>query len=235
VRLAVDIIHRKAPWDIAYSGYEPELRETRESIKRLYDMLEKNEADRAEFLGMMNTVASNMEIDALFESLLPNLIRHLKSNCGAFYLANNTAGKLELRSSVGFSNNIYREFDLTIGEGLVGMAATSKDVTLYNDLPGDSTFVTKTFLGQMSPRGIMMVPIINNDLLVGVLCLSSLYRYTQEQLDSVNLIKYYIGLAIGNCITYERSKRLTNELQFQNSLIQSLNDELETKVKHMSG
>jgi hypothetical protein len=235
VKVAVGIIKRKAQWDLPLSGYEPDLRETMEDIKGLYDALEKSEDDRTEFLNMMNTVASNMEIDALFEALLPNLVKRLRSSWGAFYLANNTAGKLELRSSIGFSNNIYRDLDLAIGEGLIGAAAASRDITVYNDLPEDTMFVTKTFLGKISPKGVMLAPIINNDLLLGVLCLAGLYPYAQEQIDSVNLIKYYLGLALGNCISYERSKRLASELQFQNNLIQTLNDELENKVKDMYG
>ena len=47
----------------------------------------------------------------------------------------------------------------------------------------------------------------------------------------MDIIKYYVGVAINNGITYERTMRLTNELKFQNKLIQNLNEELEKKAE----
>jgi PAS domain S-box-containing protein len=50
----------------------------------------------------------------------------------------------------------------------------------------------------------------------------------------VEMIKYYVGVAVANGMTYERTKRLSNELKFQNKLIQNLNEELEKKVENRS-
>ncbi len=230
VNNAVELIKQREPWDINASEFSEGLKGVVDNIKDLYDWLEKREADRNDVLTMVNAVASNMEIEKLFEELMPKLIGWLNSNWGAFYLANNATGKLELRAALGFSKNIYNEFDLSIGEGLIGAAALKKEITVIRNVPEGTVFVTKTFLGRISPKNIMLVPIINNEQLIGVLCLASIYDYTGEQMDTINTIKYYLGIALGNCIIYERTKRLTNELQFQNSLIQSLNEELENKV-----
>ncbi|MDR1210278.1 MAG: PAS domain S-box protein [Clostridiales bacterium] len=228
---ALDETRRRSPWTRDASGCPERFRPTLESVRALYDGLLKSDEDRQEFMDMLNAVTANMEVDSLFAALMPGLIRRLNSNWGAFYLANAATGKLELRSSIGFSKNIYTEFDITIGEGLVGAAATAKDITVLNSIPQDTIFVTRTFLGKIAPKSVMLVPVINNETLMGVLGLASVYDYTPEQVETVNLLKYYLGAAIGNCSVYERSKRITNELQFQNGLIQSLNEELEGKVR----
>ena len=204
------------------------------AIGNLRKALWANEANRAEILSLVNSVAANMELEALLEALMPKLIDASRSNWGAFYLANNATGKLEIKSSVGFSKNIYSDFDVNLGEGFIGQAAQSRETRIITDIPDDTIFVTRTFLGRVKPKNLMIVPIVNQDQLMGVLALASLYDFTDEQLEIVNLIKFYIGAAVGNGVIFERTKRLTNELQFQNRLIQDLNNELEAKMNDAS-
>ena len=205
-----------------------------DAITRLRKDLWANEANRAEILSMVNSMAANMEVEALLEALMPKLLDCSRSNCGAFYLANNATGKLTLKASIGFSKNIYSEFDIVLGEGFIGMAALTRETKIITDIPDDSTFITRTFLGRVKPKSLMLVPIVSQDQLMGVLALASLYDYSDEQMEIVNLIKFYIGAAVGNGVIFERMKRLTNELQFQNRLIQDLNSELETKMNDAS-
>jgi PAS domain S-box-containing protein len=234
IKRTVDAIRNDEKWSAPIRINNEDMKEIFDTMAGLYENLREKEAGRTRFLNMLNTMTSNMEIEKLFEDLMPKLVENLKSNWGAFYLANNATGKLELKSALGFSKNIYNEFDLTIGEGLIGSAAGLTEITVLREIPSDTVFVTKTFLGKIHPKNIMIVPVINNDQLIGVLCLASIYEYTSEQMAIVNMLKYYLGIALGNCVIYERTKRLTNELQFQNSLIQSLNEELENKVSDRS-
>ncbi len=199
-----------------------------DDIKEALNLKEKN---RSEILNIVNSVAVNMELDKLLEDLMPKLIDVTKSNCGAFYLVNQLSGKLEIKHSLGFSKNLYSEFDLVLGEGLVGTALVKKQVQILNDIPDDTVYVIRTFLGKIKPRSIMIVPIMNRDQIIGTLVFASIYHYSSEQTDMIELIKYYVGVAVGNGITYEKTKRLTNELKFQNRLIQNLNDDLEKKVQ----
>lgn len=207
-----------------------EFEEVHDAVTELSVHIKTKEQMRSEILNMVNSVASNMELEKLLSALMPKLLETSRSNWGAFYLANNATNKLELKSSIGFSKNIYNEFDINIGEGFIGETALSREVKMIRDVPDDTVFVSRTFLGKIKPKNIMLVPIISQEQLMGILTLASLYEYTGEQMEIVEMIKYYIGAAIENSVIYERSKRLTNELQFQNKLIHDLNIELETKI-----
>jgi PAS domain S-box-containing protein len=70
--------------------------------------------------------------------------------------------------------------------------------------------------------------------MTGVMVFASIHEYTADEMEMVELIKYYIGVAVANGLTYEKTKRLSNELKFQNKLIQNLNEELENKVANRS-
>jgi two-component system chemotaxis sensor kinase CheA len=189
---------------------------------------------RQEFLAIANIVASYMEIEKLLHDLLPKLNNITHSTCSAFYGVNHSTNKLELRYSTGFSGNIYKEFDLTLSEGLIGVAAASKNITLYRDIPEDTVYVTRTVLGKIMPRSLMVVPIIAQEQTAGVLVCASIYDYTQDDQDMLELIRNYIGVAVINGANYEKTKRLANELVFQNKLIQEQYEDMKRKLNEKS-
>jgi len=141
---------------------------------------------------------------------------------------------LEIKQSFGFSKNIYSEFDINLGEGFIGEAALKNQTTVCVDIPDDSVFIIRTFLGKLKPRNMLITPIFYNDRMTGVIVFANIHEYTHEELEMVEMIKYYVGIAVANGMTYEKTKRLSNELIFQNKLIQNLNDELEKKIEDRS-
>jgi PAS domain S-box-containing protein len=92
----------------------------------------------------------------------------------------------------------------------------------------------RTFLGKLKPKSMLVAPISYHDQMTGVMVFASIHEYTADEMEMVELIKYYIGVAVANGLTYEKTKRLGNELKFQNKLIQNLNEELENKVANRS-
>lgn len=199
-----------------------------DKLKEVHGELAKKENTRREVLTIANSIAVNMELTDLLDDLLPKIIKATDSACAAFYMANHLTNKLEIKASVGFSKSIYGDFDMTMGEGLIGQ--TGKDIKIIKDIPDDSVFFIKTYLGKIKPKSIMIIPIIDRDVLVGVLSLASLFNFKDDQNEIIELMRYYVGVSIGNAKTYEQTKRLTNELRFQNTLIQNLNEDLERKV-----
>lgn len=181
-------------------------------------------------LDLVNTFALNIETERLVDMVLSRLIEETNSNWGVFYIYNNTTGKLELKKSIGLSKNIYKQFDVEIGEGFVGISALSKNVKIYTEIPEDTVFENKTFIGKIVPRNIMTVPVVTGDAVKAILAFGSMYDYNDEQIQLVKILRKYIGYALNNCIAYERTERMANELKFQNQLIQNMNDELEKKV-----
>ena len=196
--------------------------------------LRKKDDTRQEILNVVTSVAVNMELEKVLEDLLPKLIAVTGSNCCAFYSLNDQTNKLEIKQSVGFSKNIYSEFDINLGEGFIGEASLKNQTTVCVDIPDDSVYLIRTFLGKLKPRNMLIVPIFYNDQMTGVMVFASIHAYSQEKLEMIEMIKYYVGVAVANGVTYEKTKRLSNELKFQNKLIQNLNDELEKKFENRS-
>lgn len=198
-------------------------------LDKVQQGLNKKNESYQEILELVNSVAINIDLDKLLETLIPKLLNTTTSSCGAFYLVNNVTNRLELKSSVGFSRNIYSEFDIAIGEGFLG--TFQNEIKIIKDIPDDTIYYMKTFLGKLKPKNVMVVPISDSANVIGVLLLTSIYEYTLEHENILNLIKSYIGIAVSNGLTYEHSKRLANELKFHNTLILDLNNDLEKRIQ----
>jgi len=203
-------------------------------LDKLKGALRKKEETRQEILNVVNSVAVNMEFEKVLEDLLPKLILVTGSSCCAFYSLNTQTNKLEIKHSVGFSKNIYSEFDINLGEGFIGEASLKNQTTVCVDIPEDSVYLIRTFLGKLKPRNMLIAPISYHEQMTGVMVFASIRPYSQEELEKVEMIKYYVGVAVANGMTFEKTKRLGNELKFQNKLIQNLNDELEKKYENRS-
>ena len=216
--------------DLNRTGYE-KIDSLYEAFGKLRKNLKHQKEKQDIILKIANTLAINIELEKLLEELLPNVIEGTKSHWGAFYIMNPITGKLEIKASRGLSKNVYKEFDVNIGEGLVGQAALDHKIKIIRDIPIDTVYVARTFLGKIKPKSIMTVPILFQGSMMGILILSSIYNYKEEQVDIMKVIRYYLGVAISNGLTYERTQRLSKELKFQNQLIQNMHDELEDKVR----
>lgn len=179
----------------------------------------------------------NQDIEKFFTDIMPKIMNITKSQLIVFYMVNKVTNKLEIKSSVGFGKSVYSQFDMNLGEGLVGQAAVNNEVMIVDDME-DSVYVVKTFLGDIKTKNVAAVPVCSiddeNDVL-GVFAVGSVYKYTQGHIDILKEIRKYIAYAIINGMIYSKNTRLTNELKFQNQLIQNLNEDLEMKVKERTG
>jgi transcriptional regulator with GAF, ATPase, and Fis domain len=209
---------------------EPQINEISIAIYQLQQNLKYQTQSKDNILKILNTLVITMDLQKLLNDLLPKLIEYSRSNCGAIYLYNSATDKFEIKTSLGFSKNIYKEFDITLGEGFMGRLIESKDIQVIKDIPENTVYINRTFIGTIIPKCIMSVPILNQNELIGIIVLTSVYNYTKEEMESIELTRYYIGIVINNCLSCERTQRLIKELEFQNQLLQSLNEELEKKT-----
>lgn len=205
--------------------------EVYEVLESLRIQLKRQNRTKDRIFKVINALAVNIQLENLLEALLPKVIEGTRSNWGAFYVASAVTNKLEIKASLGFSKNVYKEFDISIGEGFIGQAAQNNEIQVITDIPEDTIYSVRTFLGKVKPKSMMIVPISTQHELVGILVLASIYDYNEEQIEVIKSIRYYLGMSVSNAMTYERTERLSKELQFQNQLIQNMNDDLEEKVR----
>jgi len=225
------------------SEFEKEIKND-EDMTLFSEYIDKNKKLFIEFKNKNNllneiliSTVVNQDIEKFFADAMPKIMNITKSQLIVFYMVNKVTNKLEIKSSIGFGKGIYSQFDMSMSEGFLGQAAVNNEIMVMDDID-DSAYVVKTFLGDIKPKNIIAVPIGNiddeNDVL-GVFAMGSVYRYTEKHIDILKEIRKYIAYAIINGMNHSKNLRLTNELKFQNQLIQNLNEDLEMKIKERTG
>ena len=213
-------------------GHKNEIKKKDEELEGFKRVLAKREHTYKQILEIAHYVALNMDFEKTLQGLLPKVLGLTKSNCCAFYTVNN-ASRLALKHSIGFGKNIYQEFDLSIGEGFIGNLALKEEITVIYDVPDDTIYTVRTFLGKIKPRNVMVVPIFHESQLSGVMVCASINAYTEDEQALVEMIRNYLGVAVGNGINAEKTRRMSGELEFQNKLIQNQHEEMQKRLEEM--
>ncbi|MBR1443646.1 MAG: GAF domain-containing protein [Firmicutes bacterium] len=207
------------------------LKDVVESIEELKTSIEEKDHIYEIMNKILVSTVTNMELQNFFKNVMSDIMELVESNWAVFYNVNKITNRLEIADSVGFGNSLYSQFDISIEEGALGQAVAKNEIKIIKDLPDDSIFVTKSFLGKVVPKNVMVVPIDDDNDVLGVMALASVYYYTDTHIEIMKKISKYIAYAINNGNYYNKNIRLANELKFQNQLIQNLNDDLEVKIK----
>ncbi|MCL2874331.1 MAG: GAF domain-containing protein [Defluviitaleaceae bacterium] len=165
------------------------------------NILEIREGRSTEIRRIIRSIPLNANMRDMLKELLPRLAAVTDSNCCAFYLSKNE--KLVLKYSIGFGKNIYKEFDTTMGEGLIGAAAMQNEITIINNIPDDTEYIFRTVLGDIKPKAVMAVPVHLHDNTIGILLFAGLQEYSEMHLEFLDEIGDYLRVLVLNSRGYE--------------------------------
>ena len=166
-------------------------------------VLTQKENKETEIRNIISSAADCLNLDDMLADILPRLSSSTGSICSAFYLISETRGKLELRHSIGFSKNIYDEFDMIKGEGLMGAAASQDEITVIDNIPDDTEYIMCTVLGNIKPKSIVVVPVMSQGVSVGAFVFAGMQGYCDERLSFLSDIRSYLGVLIACSMRYD--------------------------------
>src|SRR6185369_355355 len=131
---------------------------------------------------------------------------------------------LQHRFSLRFKENINLKHDIPIGKGLVGAAASQRQVIIVPDVSKDERYI------QLNPetRSELVVPLIYKEKIIGVLDLENTRRgyFNEENTRTVETLAAQIAIAIENARLYERiraeERRMEQDLAMAREVQQRL-------------
>ncbi|MFP5326008.1 MAG: ATP-binding protein, partial [Acidimicrobiia bacterium] len=174
-------------------------------------------------------------LETVSRLLMSELTPLVAAQHGAFFLASDDPrdGRiLQLIATYGYKARKSVSNRFKVGEALVGQAALENTPILITQAPEDYIKVSSG-LGEAAPVNIIVLPVMFEDIVLGVIELASLHEFTDvhrtflEQL--VDTIGVVLNTIMANMRTEElllQSQRLTEELQAQQEELQSQQDEL---------
>lgn len=163
------------------------------------------------------------DISQLAKKFLSVVTEYLEVPVAAFYFYDEQEKLLVLNASVGLDNDVKSSYHL--GEGLVGHAATKREVSLIKDIPADYWKI-KSNTGNVHPDNLVYVPLWIKNELKGIIELAAFSASAQRKLELLQTISNNIAIAVNAADTHEKIVQLYQQVQEQKEELETQQEEL---------
>ncbi len=206
----------------------------RKSLLELREVNDKNRWIQTSLVRISELLQGEKSIAELGNQILTALAEILDVQIASIFFNDN--GELTLSSS--FSYNI-RKSNLNkfkFGEGLIGQSALEQKLLIFTDVPDDYISI-KSGLGEITPRVIVVAPLVYQKKVIAVMELGSAKELTMTKLDFINQISENLALGFNSINTriemevlLEKTQTQAEELRVQQEELVSSNKELEAQT-----
>ena len=186
----------------------------------------------------LNTILLGDKTNAeLTEQTLSFLCRYLGTGVGVFYEYNDREETLQIAASYAFNRQNRLCERISLGEGLAGQVALERKMIFLNSVPPDYLPI-RSALGEAQPVSILVLPLLQNDVLVGILEFGSFNIFKDSDLEFLN--RAMAGIALAHSINksrqrvnelLEETQSQAEELRVQQEQLQQTNEELEERAQ----
>ncbi len=220
---------------IPHMDYKNEIGAMARSMQVLKDVYHQLESDR-----WIKSHATEISVDLqkvsdyaeLSQLVLSKICPLLNVGYGAFYRLDAQKNTLQLLSGYGYSGNKAAHREFTLGEGLVGQCALEQKVITLND-PPEHYLNISSGLGEATPRYIRMIPVVNNNRILGVLELASFQAFSDQDNALINEIEPILAMSLEIIERNIRARSLLIETQELASRMESQSAQLEEQAVEM--
>lgn len=163
--------------------------------------------------------------EELFDQVLMFIVKYLNANQGSLFIHDGESNKLGLKACYAFNRKKYLEKEIAPGEGLVGQIFLEKELLHLRNLPKDYTTISSG-LGDSEPVTLIIVPLINNDEVLGVMELASFKAMDKNTEDFLNKVAEVIASSLYVYQNNEKTRKLLEVSQLQAEELRSQEEEM---------
>ena len=192
--------------------------ETRPRFRQREDLLDF-------LLEVAGLASETLDLDELLENVAQLIKRAMPGEILAILLYSEQRKTLRIRYAIGHRQEVVKNLELRLGEGIVGTAAANRKPVRVDDVHTDPRY-----LNSLDPvRSELAVPMMARGRLVGVIDLESTDEaaFTVEDQALLTLIASRIGFAIDNARLHRRLERSIRTLKTLTSLAQEFSSILD--------
>ena len=211
-------------------------------IARLRESTQKNEEQtwfKTSLAEVSQMLQGRRNLATISNALLSNLAAIVDAQQATFYGLDTFSGQPQLRHLGSYAGDSSRSRvdSIALGEGLLGQCALEKRTIMLNDVPSDY-FHIHSALGSVSPRSLIVLPVMFEKQVVAVIELASLQQFTEAHLAFLEEVSETIGVALNTIAAdmrtqqlLEETQTLAEELQAQQAELQDSNQQLEGQAR----
>lgn len=207
--------------------------------KSLVDASAREERERFSTAGLatigeiLRSHVNNLQ--TLCDEVLTEIIKYLKANQGSVFTVEEAGSEnehLRLISARAWNRKKYLEKRIEIGQGLVGQVAIEKSTIYMTDIPENYVTISSG-LGEANPRALLIVPLKNEERVVGVLELASFKKFEPFEIDFLEKVGESIASTILNSRNNERNKELLDQASLMTEQMKAQEEEMRQNMEEM--
>lgn len=202
----------------------------RKNLLDLRGANDKNQWMQTSIVRISELLQGEKTVTELGNQILTALAEILDIQIASIFFNNNK--ELILTSSYSYNVRKSNSNKFKFGEGLVGQAALEQKTLIYTDVPDDYISI-KSGLGEITPRVILVIPLVYQKEVVAVVELGSTKEITNVKLDFIAQISENIAIAFNSIITRTEMKVLLTKTQSQAEELRVQQEELVNSNKDL--
>lgn len=181
-----------------------------------------------------SSITGEKDVKSLAGDVLDVLVPYLNASLGLFYTFENNT--LVFAAGYAVADLATVPLKIKLGETLAGQAALDKKTIQLSNLPDDYISV-KSAAGNAKAKHVIIIPLVNNDVIEGVIEIGSLYPFNELALSLTEQLKPAAAVAMQTAknraqlqALLERTQTQAEELKMQHEDLENLNAELEAQT-----
>ncbi|WP_079505098.1 response regulator [Mesobacillus jeotgali] len=222
----------------AYNSMAVSIEELTEKEQKYNDEMEEQNWIQSNSVDIVKLYSREVTVSSLAENFIKKLTPIMDGNLGAFYLKDESNGRPYFKKVASYADDAGRN-GFFAGEGIIGQCAAEKQTVIMNDIPADYRVIS-TGLVDVTPKSIIMAPVMLKDEVVAVVEIAGITGFTLAGQKLLDNVLETLGIGLANIIGRMEVERLllesqaqTEELQAQSEELQSQSEELQSQSEEL--
>ena len=203
------------------------------SINRLAKSIQ-NQLQLREKTGQLSSqMITSQDLNEYAEQMVHTLKELTRSSFAAFYLLNKKNQKFELFASLSLNADSAPSFDLLMKEGEAGNLISKDAIVHHQKLPGESAYYFKTVAGNILPKEIISVPLLNGNHIEAFITLGNIKAYKKYDLNFLEQSRDMLNTSFVKILSRRQINLLVEELHKKNLNLQNQSEQLQQQAEEL--
>ncbi|MGD1846607.1 MAG: GAF domain-containing protein [Salibacteraceae bacterium] len=207
----------------------------RDSLKNLSEEEARRNWGNEAYSQFVELLRQSTDTKALAADLLSLLVKQLGANQAALYVLDESEeGELamDMLGCYAWNRNRHLNERVLKGEGLIGQAWIEAAPIYLTDVPQGFVNITSG-LGEANPSTVFILPLVNNEKVVGILEIASFHEIEDHQKAFLHRLAESIAATISNTRTNERTQQLVEELKLSSEAMRAQEEEMRQSMEEL--
>lgn len=208
-------------------------KEEADARKKLEEQLTWTSVGLAEFGKILRQ--NNDNLNKLTYDIIRFLIHYLDASEGGIYMVNEVDPEdifIELKAYIGFGKEKYEQRTYAPGESLVGTCYLEKDTIFITEVP-EHYIDIRSGLGKSKPLCILIVPLILNEVMVGILEIESIKVLEDYQVKFVEKVAVSIAATLSRVKFNVKTSSLLEQSKIQADELAQREEEIRQNMEEL--